>query len=299
MGSGGAEGDPLPAPNATGTTNLAATAGKVALVANTTALTGACPTGPAILDFVGYGTAANVNCFEGTGPAPVPSAINSILRINGGCTDTNNNTADFIAGAITPRNMGSALNSCPVNAPLPIKLINVKASKRATSIELNFTNAAESEVANYLLERSSNGLQYNTIAEIHPQKNDGSSVDYRINDTQPFNDVNYYRIKAIETSGRVTYSVIVKVNLSLRATDLVIYPNPVRNYTLSYQVNNLQAGQYTIFIRNAVGQTISTHTIRHEGGLLGETLNVPPVSSGIYYIDMQGPTRLRKSFILQ
>jgi hypothetical protein len=134
---------------------------------------------------------------------------------------------------------------------------------------------------------------------MHPTKNDGTSASYNITDTQPFTDVNYYRVKAVETSGRITYSAIVKINLSLKGTDLVIYPNPVRGNTLSYQVNNLAAGTYTINIRNALGQAISTHTIKHEGGLLGETLNIPPVSAGVYYLDMQGKTRLHKSFILQ
>ena len=46
----------LPAPNATGNIAMSATAGKVALVSNTVALSGGCPVGGAIIDFVGYGT---------------------------------------------------------------------------------------------------------------------------------------------------------------------------------------------------------------------------------------------------
>jgi predicted extracellular nuclease len=50
----------LPTPNATGSIAMSATAGKVALVNNSTALSGACPTG--LVDSIGYGGA---NCFEG------------------------------------------------------------------------------------------------------------------------------------------------------------------------------------------------------------------------------------------
>src|SRR5690242_13031848 len=45
---------PLPAPDATGTIAMSATTGKVALVTNSNLLVGGCPSGAAIIDFVGY-----------------------------------------------------------------------------------------------------------------------------------------------------------------------------------------------------------------------------------------------------
>ena len=85
---------------------------KVALLNVTTALSGQCPTGATILDEVGYGTTAN--CFEGSGPAPAPSGnTQSALRSGGGCTDANNNAADFTAATANPRNTASATNQCP------------------------------------------------------------------------------------------------------------------------------------------------------------------------------------------
>lgn len=109
--SGGAIGVILPTPDATGTINLSATAGKVALVNNTTALSGACPLGATVIDFIGYGGTAN--CFEGAGPAPAPSNTNAAIRAGGGCTDTDANSTNFAAAAPTPRNTGSATNQCP------------------------------------------------------------------------------------------------------------------------------------------------------------------------------------------
>ncbi len=102
QGSGGTT--PLPPPDATGSINMSATAGKVALVNNTTALSGACPTGDAIVDFVGFGAAAN--CFEGTGPTPAPGNTTAVLRRDNGNQDTDDNAADFEAGAPNPRNSG-------------------------------------------------------------------------------------------------------------------------------------------------------------------------------------------------
>jgi predicted extracellular nuclease len=93
---------------------MAATAGKVALVNNTTALSGACPTGATIIDFVGFGS---TTCFEGTGPTPAPSNTTAALRAANGCTDTDNNATDFSAGTPNPRNNASPTNAC-ASAPI-------------------------------------------------------------------------------------------------------------------------------------------------------------------------------------
>jgi predicted extracellular nuclease len=95
----------LPAPNATGNIAMSATAGKVALVSSTVALSGGCPVGGAIVDFVGYGTGTGgASCFEGTAAAPTLTNTTAALRRNNGLQDTDNNSADFISGVPNPRN---------------------------------------------------------------------------------------------------------------------------------------------------------------------------------------------------
>jgi len=99
----------LPAPDASGSIAMSATAGKVALVNTTTALTGVCPSGTNIVDLVGYGTTAN--CSE-TAPAPAPGTNVAVIRKGEGCTDTGNNAVDFATGQPDPRNGSSPLQSC-------------------------------------------------------------------------------------------------------------------------------------------------------------------------------------------
>jgi hypothetical protein len=114
LASGGANGIALPAADATGTSNLAATGGKVAVVNNATPLScgataGSCAGTAGIADLVGYGTAAD---FEGAGAAPAPDATSAITRALGGCTDTDSNTDDFSTGAPTPLNSSGAAAPC-------------------------------------------------------------------------------------------------------------------------------------------------------------------------------------------
>ena len=113
LASGGATGTALPTPDAVGTTNLAATGGKVAVVHDTTALTcgasaGSCSGIAAIADLVGYGSAAD---FEGSA-APAPSATTALVRAGGGCTDTDANDADFSTAAPAPRTTASPISGC-------------------------------------------------------------------------------------------------------------------------------------------------------------------------------------------
>ena len=94
--------------------NLAASSGKVALVASTAALVGACPLGGAVLDAVGYGSA---NCSE-LRPAPAGSTAKGVLRADLlGCVDTNDNGADFVSDAFAPLTTASPPRFCTCAAP--------------------------------------------------------------------------------------------------------------------------------------------------------------------------------------
>lgn len=105
-GSGGTA--DLPDPDVIGMINMSSTNGKVALSNTLEALTGTNPSGAAVMDLVGFGTA---NGYEGAA-APAPSNTTAIFRSDFGCTDTDNNSADFAAGSPEPRNSGSDLNVC-------------------------------------------------------------------------------------------------------------------------------------------------------------------------------------------
>jgi hypothetical protein len=81
--------------------NMSATAGKIVLLNTTTLLTcgfsaGSCAGATGIVDFVGFGnaTTGGASEYEGT-PAPTASNTGVLVRAGDGCTDTDNNGADF------------------------------------------------------------------------------------------------------------------------------------------------------------------------------------------------------------
>jgi hypothetical protein len=88
---------------------MSAGAGKVALVDNQTVLPVVMCPSAGIVDFVGYGGA---NCSEANSDAPALTNTTAAFRNDLGCTETDNNGADFTAAAPDPRNSAAAFNSC-------------------------------------------------------------------------------------------------------------------------------------------------------------------------------------------
>ncbi|HMM58017.1 MAG TPA: lamin tail domain-containing protein [Rudaea sp.] len=110
-GSGGTVN--LPTPDVTGTISMGAGGGRVILASTQTTYPAQSPSGcpadmSAIADLLGV---SGASCVEGTGAA-APSATNALFRAGAGCTDTNNNAADFSLAAPAPRNTATATNVC-------------------------------------------------------------------------------------------------------------------------------------------------------------------------------------------
>ena len=105
-GAGGTQ--DLPAPEAAGNINLAATAGKAAVVNDVNPIVGR--SAISVIDFVGYGTASE---FEGAGSAIAPSNKASIAR-DGNHTDRDSNDTDFIVfDPPQPENSSGAMPLVP------------------------------------------------------------------------------------------------------------------------------------------------------------------------------------------
>ncbi len=145
MSTVGANGAALPTPDfiATPSIAMAGANGKVALVTGTTAIS-TC-TDPTIVDLLGYGTA---NCAE-TNPSAALSATGAAMRINNGCTDTNDNSADFTVETPAPRNSATTPAPCgttPTNPTVTTSTlsgfgsVNVGSSSASQTLTISGTN---------------------------------------------------------------------------------------------------------------------------------------------------------------
>lgn len=116
QGAGGTQ--PLPTPDATGTVTMGGSSG-TAILANSTAAVNpgidSFAGDPAVVDLVGVGS----NVWEGTAAATGMSNTASAARDENG-TDTDDNSADFTAGAATPEGTGGGVEPpAEVTATIP------------------------------------------------------------------------------------------------------------------------------------------------------------------------------------
>lgn len=112
LGTGGGTGSSVPPPDATGSTNIARSAGKIRLSNG----------GGVVVDLVGYGK--GVNAAEGRAAAAATDNAHSVMRISAGCVDTDRNDKDFRVRTPGPRNRAShgyACGSSPVLARIGTK----------------------------------------------------------------------------------------------------------------------------------------------------------------------------------
>ena len=99
LASGGSSGSALPTPDATGTSNLAMSGGKVQIV----------NAGSSVEDLVGWGSAT---LYEGTAAAPALTSTTALVRGGSSCTDADDNSSDFTAGTPSPLNSTAANAAC-------------------------------------------------------------------------------------------------------------------------------------------------------------------------------------------
>lgn len=182
---------------------------------------------------------------------------------------------------------------------LPVKFVNVKAVLRNGQVQIGWTNATESDLLYYAVERSFNAQDFTELTKINPVKNDGGSAGYSFNDMQP-NTINFYRIKAIEITGHVVYSNIIKIETSIQSSGLNLYPNPARaGSQIVLQMKNMGTGNYNVKIYSATGQLLSTQAIVGNNGSISQTLSLNNWQKGIYILEVNGPVKLQKQFIIQ
>lgn len=161
--AGGATGVALPTADATGSTNMSATTGKLVLCNNSTDVSAvANPTNANIIDKVGYG--ATATGFETT-PATAPSNTTSIQRLLNIATsiaqDTDNNSVDFASGVPSPKNSITDIVGPTIVSLLPANgATNVAASQTAT---ITFNENIKKGTGNILVKRTSDNSIVLTI----------------------------------------------------------------------------------------------------------------------------------------
>ena len=142
-------------------------------------------------------------------------------------------------------------------SPLPVKAINLTATASNNKVSINWSVAGESNITNYKVERSANATNFEELATVSPTTSHNYSY---VDATTPSGAGVYYRIKATDKAGAVSYSNVVKLS-TVNRSPLTVAPNPVTGS--SFKLGLAVTGKYTVSLVDKLGQTVYTTTINH------------------------------------
>ncbi|MBS1609234.1 MAG: T9SS type A sorting domain-containing protein [Bacteroidetes bacterium] len=180
----------------------------------------------------------------------------------------------------------AALN--PVGAPLPVKFGDIKAYPENKGVQVDWEVYSETGVAEYKIERSTDGTSFMTIGSINAKGQDGK-LYYSWFDAAPASGINYYRVRNLDIDGKSSFSSIVKVNTGELPAGITLYPNPVSGNHLSIQASGFKKGDYQIELYTIGGQQLYKKQFTHAGGTINQAIELPPLlKAGIYTIRLTG-----------
>lgn len=149
-------------------------------------------------------------------------------------------------------------------APLPVELSYFEATvdQYAHTVLLEWLTASEENNDYFALERSADGRNFETIAEIATRAGDNfGRQEYFYSDEQPKPGDSYYRLRQVDLDGDEHFSRIINVYFSF--TEIWVFPNPVES-VLSVRLANPLNGH--ILIYNLQGQLVKFRSIEEEQG---------------------------------
>lgn len=138
------------------------------------------------------------------------------------------------------------------NYALPITLIHFDASTQANQkVRVEWTTIEETGNAFFSVERSTNGLDFESIALLDGAGNSQAIRDYEYVDNSPLNGQSYYRLRQTDFNGESTTTGAVRVYVEKEPTTSIVslYPNPANegdDLHVSYSIEKDQVMQFNL-----------------------------------------------------
>lgn len=204
-------------------------------------------------------------------------------------------TGNASAGTVTWNNVSTFSpftfgSTSSITNPLPVKFSSVKVLANADGDKIEWTNSTEEYLRQYEIQRSANGMSFNTIFTVAPKGNDGNLQRYTLTDEHPLMGTSFYRIKALRADLSYEYSAIVKIVSGItEASHIFVYPNPIATTEFTIHLSNFASGSYCVRLINQNGRQVLRTIIAYTGGTSTITLNRPSsVHDGVYILQIEG-----------
>jgi len=201
------------------------------------------------------------------------------FRVFGSSSDLTNRTSTGTYNFCGSSQLGGA-------AVLAVDIINLTAQKQPGKVLLSWITATEQNSAFFAIERSSNSILYESIAQVTAAGNSSIKKQYYFTDEKPLSAaVSYYRLKEVAANGGYKYSAAVTVkNDQGRQKSLTVLSNPIKD-NVKAKINSDVAADMSLSIINALGQVIYTQKsilVKGDNMIAIPAANLHDLPKGIY-----------------
>ncbi len=161
-------------------------------------------------------------------------------------------------------------------APLPVDLINFRATPGEESVDLSWKAANEKQFSHFELLRSVDGKEFSGIAVV--QGSQSSFYNYR--DKAPVQGRNYYRLKMVDMDGTSKLSRIISVVFDLSQKYLFVQnPAPGKSFVV---ITNVSSPKIRLFSVSGINVPVNVSAL----GNNKYTVEAQSASAGIYIVTM-------------
>ncbi|MEM6321270.1 MAG: G8 domain-containing protein [Bacteroidota bacterium] len=152
-------------------------------------------------------------------------------------------------------------------------------------VELQWLTNTGYKNERFEIERSTDGIQFDKIAEITNDDDSEEMAYFQNVDSQPITGTNYYRIKQIYWDGTYDYTEIQQVDFAIDVEALSVFPNPAQNEVfISLKPYLGKKGLLTIF--NQYGQVAKKQSLSTIDNPVLQ-INTAEFENGLYFINLQ------------
>lgn len=164
-------------------------------------------------------------------------------------------TLNIVANPVLT-DFGTLLPGCNI-VPLPVELIDFKGECNTSDVVLEWTTASEHNNAYFEVERSSDGINFESISQVEGIGNSQSLNTYRTADLYPLEGFAYYRLKQVDLNGEFKYYTPIAISCAT-ANGFIVYPNPF-NSMVEIVFDDLISKTVEVEIVDIVGKTVYHH----------------------------------------
>lgn len=175
------------------------------------------------------------------------------------------------------------LHSNDVMAPVPVRGLTFEIFNANPGVLLKWTTEYEINNLGFVVERSFDGISFDSIAFVEASGITSGISRYTYHDTHQPTAAVYYRLKQMDIgSGNFSYSPVRYLNVAAGETETSVFPNPVENKQVHLRFSNAPTDYFTVQLINDKGQTLYRKSITQTGSSLYQIQLPENIKRGVY-----------------